>query len=594
MDHETLAAAFDMRGAFNDVSVSVTPFAGEREIIGRLDRLLDPYGGVGAYGRKDHVSHATLDGGISQLRLSIYVIAPVFIGVVAFLLHTLMMRHIETERGHIGVLKAFGYSNLRVGWHYMQLVLVITGTGVVLGLAGGAWLGRMVTELYAANYRFPFLYYELTPSVFIQATLVPLAAALLGGLSSLRKAALLQPAMTMRAPPPPVYRRTFFEWIAGWLIADQPTRMILRHIVRWPLRSGMTALGIALATAILLAPMAVLDSVRHMVDVHFFHAERQDLTISFAQVRPQQAALLSMSMLPGVLQAEPFRATMANVRFGRKERRITVIGRHSMNELSRPLLKNANPMEIPSAGIVVSRSMAQWLGVSVGSYLELQFLESRRPKVRLPVAAISESHAGLTFFVLHLHLPALNALMGDGDAITGVNLRLDPSKLNAFYDEIKKIPSVTGVVSRSAQLAAMHRITAQTTNMTALNILIAGIIVFGMVYNNARISLAERSRELATMRMIGFSRLEVSYILAGELALLTAAAILMGCAIGYGLAWNLTEGTSNELFRLPLWVEKASFGYAILTVMLTVALSSAVVVWHIFGFDLVSILKTRE
>jgi putative ABC transport system permease protein len=398
----------------------------------------------------------------------------------------------------------------------------------------------------------------------------------------------------MRPPPPPVYRRTLLERIGLQLLPDQPTRMILRHVVRWPLRSAMTVLGIAIATAILLGPMAVLDSAKHMVDVHFFRSDRQDLTVAFAQVRPEAAAMHAMTHAPGVLQVEPFRATLANISYGGKQRRITVLARHPVNALARPLLNHFDPLDIPTHGIVVSSTMASWLGAGPGDFLDVQFLESRRPRARLPIVAVAQAHVGLTFFMLHMDIKALNRLMGDSDVITGVNMRLDPTSVNALYSELKDIPSITGVVSHTTQLEAMHRIMAQTTRMTMMNIIFAAIIVFGVVYNSARISLSERSRELATMRMLGFTRIEVSYILLGELALLTAMAIPIGCGLGYALAWKLTEGTTNEMFRLPLWVLRNSYGYTIMIAVATVAISSAVVMWRIFRLDSIGILKTRE
>jgi putative ABC transport system permease protein len=594
MDHDALAAAFDLRGAFNDVSISLMPFADEAEVIGQVDRLLDIYGGIGAYARKDHVSHATLNGNIEQLRTSIVLAAPIFVGVVAFLLHMVMMRHVETEREYIGVLKAFGYGNWTIAWHYQALVTIIVGTGIAIGLVGGAQLGKVVTQAFANSYHFPFLQYAVTPAVFLYAAGIQGSAALIGGMASLRNAVLLPPAVAMRPAPPPVYRRTLLERIGLRLLPDQPTRMILRHIVRWPLRSAMTVLGIAIATAILLGPMAVLDSAKHMVDVHFFRSDRQDLTVAFAQVRPESAAMLAMAHAPGVLQVEPFRATLANISYGRKQRRITVLARHPVNELARPLLNHFDPLDIPSHGIVVSSSMADWLGAGPGDFIDVQFLESRRPRVRLPIVAIAQAHVGLTFFMLHMDINALNRLMGDSNVITGVNMRLDPNSVDALYSKLKDIPSITGVVSHTTQLEAMHRIMAQTTRMTMMNIIFAAIIVFGVVYNSARISLAERSRELATMRMLGFTRIEVSYILLGELALLTAMAIPLGCGLGYALAWKLTEGTTNEMFRLPLWVLRDSYGYTVAIAVVTVAISSVVVTWRIFRLDLLGILKTRE
>jgi putative ABC transport system permease protein len=594
MDHDALAAAFDLRGAFNDVVLALTPGARVEDVISRLDSVLEPYGGIGAYARKDHVSHATLSGDIDQLSASIQVAAPLFLGVVAFLLHMLMMRHVETEREYIGVLKAFGYGNGTIVWHYLKLVLAIVLVGVVMGLVGGAQLGRIVTELFAANYHFPFLEYAITLTVFVQAAAIQLAAAFVGGMGSVRKAVLLPPAVAMRPPPPPVYRRTPIERLGLRLFGDQPTRMILRHVLRWPVRSGLTTLGIALATAIVLAPMAVLDSAMHMVDVHFFRSERQDLTVAFAQARPQTASLIAFAHEPGVLQVEPFRATLANLRFGDRQRRITVLGRPAVNDLARPLLATLEPLEIPPVGLVVSSSMATWLGARPGDVIELQFLEGRRPLVQLPITAIAQSHVGLTFFMLHMDADELNRLLQDGDVITGVHLRNDPTQAGRLYEELKKIPSITGTVSHSAQLQSMRRIMAQTNRMTRLNVVFAVIIAFGVVYNTARISLAERSRELATMRMLGFTQLEVAYILIGEIALLTTAAVPLGCAIGYALAWKLTEGTSNEMFRLPLYAQADGFGYAILAVVLTVVASGVVVVRRVFTLDLMSMLKTRE
>jgi putative ABC transport system permease protein len=594
MDREALAAAFDLREAINDVGVSILASASADDIMNKVDLSLDRFGGVGAYGRKDHVSHATLNGDIEQLRTSTEIAAPLFLGVVAFLLHMLMMRHVETEREHIGVLKAFGYRNRSVAWHYMKLVLFIVGLGIAVGLMGGAQLGRFVTGLFASNYHFPFLEYALTPTVFSTAVVIQLAAAVIGAFGSLYSAVRLPPAVAMRAPPPPVYKSTVLEKLGLRLIRDQPTRMILRHVIRWPVRSLMTSLGIALATAILIAPMAVFDSAKHMVQVHFFFAERQDLTIALAQVRPRYASILALQHEVGVLQVEPFRATLANVSFGKKRRRITVIGKEPVNELSRPILNGLDPLMLPNGGIVVSSSMASWLGAHLGDFLDVQFLEGRRPLVHIPITAVAQSYVGLTFFVLQMNIHELNRIMGDGDVLTGVNLRLDPELTYDLFDSLKNIPSVTGVVSHTAQLQAMRSMMEQTTRMTLLNVAFAAIIAFGVVYNNARISLAERSRELATMRMLGFSRLQVSYILFGELALLTGAAIPFGAAMGYFLGWKLTAGASNEMFRLPLWVESNSFGYAITTILITVILSSVIVVWRVFGLDLIGILKTRD
>jgi putative ABC transport system permease protein len=593
MDRKALAAAFDLEGAFNDSVLSLMPGANEAEVLGHIDALLNPYGGVGAYGRSDHISHATLSGEIEQLRASIRIAAPLFIGVVAFLLHMLMMRHVETERQQIGTLKAFGYSNTVVAWHYLKFVLAIVAVGVTIGLIVGARAGHAITELYAASYRFPFLEYVLTATTFLQATAIPMAAALIGAMASLWEVIRLQPAVAMRSPPPPVYRHTLIERLVSHLLFDQPTRMILRHIVRWPLRSTLTILGIAAATAILVAPLGVLDSAVSMIDTHFFRAERQDMTVAFAQIRPHKA-VYEIGHYSGVLQVEPFRATPAKIRHGLRSRRVTVIGREDLSELSRPLDEALQPMAIPNQGVVISSALAEWLGVGRGERVSITLLETNQEAHEMPVTAIAESYVGLTFFMVFMDRKLLNHLMQEGDVVTGTHLRLDSTRLEPLYADLKNTPAITGVVSHAASLAGMRRIMAQNLRLTMVNVVVAAIIIFGVVYNSARISLAERARELASMRLLGYSRLDVAYILLGELGCLTLAAIPIGCGLGYGFAYMLTEGTANEMFRLPLHLDRASFGYAALVALATVALSAAVVTRKIFRLDIVSILKTKE
>ena len=579
MDRKALAAAFDLEGAFNDVVLSLIPGIDQIEVLNRVDALLNPYGGIGAYGRSDHISHATLTGEIGQLRASIFIAAPVFIGVVAFLLHMLMMRHVETERQQIGTLKAFGYGNPAIAWHYLKFVLAIVAFGVVGGLLVGARAGHAITEMYAAHYRFPFLEYTLTAGTFLQASAVPVIAALIGALGSLRAVVGLPPAVAMRAPPPPVYRRTLIERLGVSLWLDQPTRMIVRHIVRWPLRSTLTVLGIAAAMAILVAPLGVLNSAVHMIDTHFFRAERQNLTVAFAQTRPYKA-VYNMNHYPGVLQVEPFRVTPAKIHYGPRARRVAVLGRDGLGNLSRPLDSELRPIAIPEQGVVISKSMANWLGVGLGE--------------RVTLTAIAESYVGLTFFMVFIDRALLNRLMKEGDVVTGTHLSLDTTRLDVLYKSLKNTPAITGLVSHAASLAGMRRIMEQNLRLTLANIVVAAIIIFGVVYNSARISLAERARELASLRLLGYSQLDVAYILLGELGLLALAALPIGCALGYGFAYLLTEGTANEMFRLPLYLEPATFGYATLVVLVTVAVTALTVARKIFNLDIVAILKTRE
>jgi putative ABC transport system permease protein len=465
--------------------------------------------------------------------------------------------------------------------------------GVVVGLVLGVWGGAEVTARYAAHYRFPFLDYDLDPRILGQAAAVQMPAALIGAMGSVRRAIRLQPAVAMRAAPPPVYRRTVIERLASAIALDQLTRMILRHIVRWPLRSLTTMAGIAAATAILVAPIGVLDSADFMIDTHFFHAERQDMTVAFAQVRPYRARYEVLGY-PGVLQAEPFRTTPAEIRFGQRARRIAILGRDGLPELARPLDDALRPLGIPTRGVVLSEAMASWLGVSRGERVSLTLFESNRPPVELPVTAIAESYVGLTFFTVFMDRRLLNRLMHEDDVVTGMQLRIDPTQVEALYGALKATPSITGAVSQAAALTTMRRMIDQNLQIALINIAVAATIVFGVVYNNARISLSERVTELASMRLLGYSRFDVAYVLAGEIWVLAIVALPLGLVLGYGVAYLMTEGTANEMFRLPLHLEWSAFGYATVVVLATVAVSTLAVGRQLHQVDIISVLKSRE
>lgn len=588
-----LEEAYEIQGGFNKVSVSMVGDAHEKDVITAVDAVLGPYGGTGAFPRADHVSHATVNAQIEQLRSTVKYAAPVFIGIVAFLLHMVMKRHIETEREQIGSFKAFGYSNADIIGHYLKFVMVIIASGVAAGMAVGAQIGELATTPYARMFHFPYLEYAQDPLVFLEVTVIQLGAGLIGCLHSLHAAAHLPPAVAMRPPPPPVYKRTLLETMLQKVITDQPSRMIMRHIVRWPLRSVMTIFAIAGAMAVLVAPLAMLSSSERMVEVHFFEAERQDMTIAFGRT-PSDFAVMDMKQLPGVLNAEPFRNVAARLEFDGKQRRVAVLGRNEINDLSRPLDAEGNPINVPREGIVISVSMAEWLGAKRGDYVTLRFLEGVKPTVQLPIVALSENYMGVTFFMTYVHYEVLNNILREGNVINGVYITHDPTQLKPFFKQLKMSPAMVAGITHAGALAALRRATDGKARMTYFYVVIAGIIIFGAVYNSARISLAERSRELAGMRLLGYTRSEVSYVLLGELAILTLGALPVGSALGYGLSYLLTEGTSNYLFRLPLYFKWSSIGYAILVVMAMVAVSGAFMAKRIFNLDLISTLKTKE
>jgi len=591
MKRKALAAAFGLEGAFNDLSLTLSREAKTEDVISRLDDILGRYGGVGAYARKDHTSHAFLANEMKGLESMGAVVPPIFLAVAAFLLNMVVSRIIETERGQIGLLKAFGYSKFDLGGHYLKFVMIITCFGVVLGWLGGAWMGRGLTELYTEFFKFPFLLFNIDRGLFATAALVSIGAAGLGTITALRKAVILPPAEAMQPAPPPVYRKASLGLTALFAGLSQPVRMIFRHVSRWPLRSSLTSLGISASVAILVTAFFFEDSIDRLIDIHFYETSRQDATVVFEGAR-SRTALSEIEKMPGVLRAEPMRAVPARFVKNQRARRVAISGRLPGGDVNRLLDMAMQPLILPNKGLVLTSKLAEMLEAGVGDDVTVEILEGRRRVVDLPVAAVVEEYIG---YGAYMHIDALDRLLGDAPAVTGAYLQIDASKESQLYRHLKNTPGVAGVSLRSTALGSFRKTMAENILlMNTFYIMFASMIAVGVVYNTARISLSERGRELASLRVLGFTRVEVSTILLGELALMTVVALPVGCLLGYGLSWLTATAFDTELFRMPLWVTLQTYVTSMLIVAAAAIASGLIVRRQVDRFDLVAVLKMRE
>ncbi len=589
MGEEALAAAYDLDGAFNDVALSLLRGAASEDVIDRLDLLLARYGGIGAFDRKDQVSNWFVMNELDQLKNLATILPTIFLSVAAFLTNMVLNRLIAIERSEIGLVKAFGYSSLEIGWHYMKLVMAIAGLGIVIGWSLGSWLGNFLTETLAEQYRFPFIYYRPGPAAYAIAALVSLGAALLGTWGAVRRAVALPPAEAMQPPAPPLYRRTRMGALAARL--DQPTRMIFRQILRWPLRSAMTSLGVALAIAVLIISLHWLDSITHMVQVYFFDAQHQDVTV--ALVEPQSSVVTrEFARLPGVLAVEPGRQLSVRFRSGQREKRESISGLPRDAWMQPAYDAGGEAVAIPPEGLVLSKKLAEILAVGRGDSVTVEVLEGRRPVREVPVAGVVETYIGTAAY---MSLEAANRMMRERPSVDLLHLLVDPRQQAALFAELKELPEVSAVMLRRATVDKFYETMARIMYIfITFYIVFACTLAVGVAYNSARIALSERGRELATLRVLGMSRLEISYILLGEVAILVFIGLPLGCLCGAGLAWLVTDLFETDLYRVPLVIEPSTFGYSILIAVAATVVSAALVRRRVDRLDLIAVLKTRE
>jgi putative ABC transport system permease protein len=591
MRERSLAAAMDMAGAFNDVSLLLGAFASEDEVIQRLDALLDPYGGVGAHGRDRLLSHRFLLEELKQLRGNAYSIPVVFLGVAAFLLNVVLARLVAMQRSQIGTLKAFGYSNASIGLHYLELVLLIVLVGAALGVLGGIYLGSGLTKLYHPYYRFPELSFDIEPRSVSAAVLIAIVAAGLGALASVRRAVALPPAEAMRPEPPPVFRALRLEGPVMRRLLSTVPRMIVRNLIRRPVRTALSVLGIALGGSIVVVGLGLQDAIDGVFDIQYQESERQDVTVLFIEARPAEAAR-DLVHLPGVLRVEPFRATAVTLKHGHLEKQMGLMGLSSGGSLKRLIGEDRRELVLPEEGLVLSRFLADQLALEVGDPIEVELLEGRKRTRWTTLSAVLDDQLSVSAF---MDREALDRLTGSPPLASGAFLQTDPRTSAAVYARLRETAQVASVALRERAMIAFHE--AMEQNMTLALTFEIGcslIIAFSVVFNNARTALSERERELATMRVLGFSERETAAVLLGELVAVTVLSMPLGMTLGWALTALVAALMNSELYRMSVLISTQTYVSSAVVVAVSTLASFAVVTAKVKRLDLVSVLKTRD
>ena len=591
MSRSALAAAYDMDGAFNEALLSLSRGANEAAVLDAVDRILDPYGGTGAYPLADQASNQLVSEEISGLEAAAVGVPPIFLAVAAFLLYIVINRMVQSEREEIGLMKAFGYTNGEVGAHYFKLVMAIAAGGALAGCLIGIAGGRALIQVYVAYFKFPFLVFGLDPASFVTGVGVSILAASAGGLFVLRSVFALTPAAAMRAPTPADYSRTgaIGQRINRFL--DQPSRMVLRRITRQPGRMAGAMIGVACGMALSVAMITIYAGFDRTIDLTFNVIDRSDVSVSFTHAA-SEATILELRRMEGVTLVEPVRHVPAVLRNGLATHRGVVSGLAPDPHLSRALDSDLRPIALDGTGIVLSTALATKLDIEAGDILTVEVREGRQPILQIPVTAVAESLLGAPSY---MDLTALNRALREPNRVSGAYLSIDEAQASDIYTALQDMPSVAGVSLKSQAEVAFQ--TLMNTGAGAIRYVmgaIAFVITFGIVYNAARIAYAERSRDLASLRVIGFTKSEAAFVLLGELAIVTLIALPIGSILGYYLSFGIAAGFSTELYQIPAIFDPASYGFAAMVVIGAAIASGWLVKRDIDRAELVSALKTRE
>lgn len=590
MAEESLAAALDMDGSFNSLSLILGPGSSEAAVIDALDRELASYGGLSAYAREDQLSHRFLSDEIEERKVMAIAIPLIFLAVAAFLLNVVIGRLIALQRSQIATLKAVGYNNLTVALHYLTIITLITALGLLIGIGAGIWLGRNMTELYTEFYRFPVMTYSLGPRLLLLAISVSYGAALIGSLTVLRRVFRMPPAEAMRPAAPPTFHGTWSERFGISRLFSPPGKIVFRNLTRRPLRTTLGIVGIAFAVMITMLGLFWWDTIRFIIYAQFSLAQRDHATVVFVE-HTEDRALRELQHYPGVLTVEGYRSVPIRMSHRQREQQTALLGFPPDSRMRLLLDEDLNPLPYPSEGLVLSKMLAKRLAVQPGEVVGIEVLEGKRQQWHQPVTGIVDEWIG---YAAYMNLNALHRRLGDR-LVTAAALNVDTPLEKKLYTELKAAPAIAAVNVKSDVLRMFKK------TMIRFIIIFAGIltgfamvIAIGVVYNSARVTLSERARELMSLRVLGFSRSEVFRILRNEIAFYTVSALPLGWCLGYLFAWLMIRLLHTETFAIPLILERSTYAYSSLVVLISAVISIVIVRRRLNEMNLVSALKGPE
>ena len=589
--HDVLAAAYDMDGAFNRVALKLAPGASENAVVDAVSARLTRYGSREAHGRKDQASHAILDSEIKQQRVLGTLVPSIFLGVAAFLLNVVVSRLVATQREQIAALKALGYENRSIGAHYLKLVLVIVALGLLMGALLGDVLGTLFLRLYAQSFHFPSFEHRMAPMLLVVSFGITVLTAVLGTLNAIVATVRLAPAEAMRPQAPGRYRRTLVERL-GITGLSPALRMILRNMERRPVRTALSVGGVAASVSIVVMGNFFSDAINYVVDAQFNVALRSDVVVWMPEA-VNDSARHEVARLNGVTAVESERDVAVRFVNGHLSQRGAIQGMERRASLRRIVdLDKRVPNQLDGDGLVMTDRLAEKLDLRVGQIVRVEVLEGAQRSLAVPLTATVREMMGLNAY---MERRALNRLLQESDLSTQFAVAVERGREPELLEATKKMPRVIGLFSKATVLRNMQEVSARNIKiMSTVLTLFATVIAVGVVYNNARISLAERTWELASLRVLGFTRAEVSGLLLGEMAIGIALALPLGMAMGYGVVQLVSQLVASDQFLFPAVISAATYAWAGVVILAAAAASALVVRRRIDKLDMVAALKTRE
>lgn len=593
MSRERAQQLLNLQGQVNQVLVTLAPGTDAEKVAQQVKSILDPYGNLAAYPRKQQLSNAMLEGELDGLKASSRFMPAIFLGIAAAIQFVILGRMIRSQRLQIGVMKAIGYNSRQVILHYTGYSVMVALCGAVLGSMLGLALASVMSQAYAIYFNLPATIGAVNTQAILYGFMLSLGVSTLAGLTACRSVTAINPAEAMRPEPPKGGGKTLIEnlsWL--WHRLDTAWRMSIRSAARNRGRFAITMVGVVFAVGMLVVSLFTIDAVDYMIESHFHQNQRYDYLIRFA-APVKENEILIISRMQGVQKSEPLLEIPAKIKFNGKSEDDSITGLSPGTTLKRLFDHREQPAQVPEEGLLINQRTANKLGAKVGDMVELETLLGIGPArhVQVKIVGINRQLVGGGSFV---SLEQANLMLQERQLASGVMLKVDPAFTAQMEEDLEDMTGVSSILSRQKELDNFNQNMDAMVYSISIMVFFALLLGFAIVYNSSVISFSERQRELASLRVLGFTIKEVSGILLKENLLQSLLGVALGMPFGYLMVKGYISAVSTDLFTMPVIIYPTTYIYSALGGFFFIIVAHLLAVRGVRQLQLVEVLKNKD
>lgn len=583
---------FGFESSINNASILLQNGVELEDAKDDIERHLKNYGVTDIIDKDDQISNSMLSTEMEGLESMGSAFPIVFFIVAAVIIYIMMGRMVENQRTQIGILKALGFTDMQVLFHYLSYSIFIAVTGSILGSIFGMYLGAGLTKLENMYFHLPLTEMRIYPDLVLPASLLTLIFCLLAGYNSCKTVFKIMPSEAMKPKSPAIGKKILVERVKYlWSNIDNTWKIILRNIFRHKRRALLTSTGVIFSTALLVFALGMNDSVDFTIEQQYQNIQDYDIKVSFSKLLSLDE-LNSIKNIPGVTKMEPVLETGIEIQNGWRKKDVALTAVVNNPEMYRVVDKSGNSVNLPDHGIVVPEKLANILGIKLNDTVFLKPFLPGKEKKEVEVKGIAAQYIGLSAYS---SMDNINNIMGEGKIANSAVLRLEnPSFEGEVKDKLKDMGAVSSVQSKSDALNALLQNLGSMTSSIGVMILLAAILSIAVVYNTTTINIFERQREIATLKVLGFKDNEIKKLVFYENYIITTLGLILGLPCGSWLGNYLMTTMTTDFYSMPfitkLWTYVLA---AVLTFVFTV-MANMILMKKIKSISIVEVLKSRE